>query len=266
MSKKSKIAPLLIVVSTIAIAFFLITPSPEQKDKNNPFGDISKLSEVQIPILMYHYVEYNLDEEDFLRDQQNVPPHVFEQQLIDLKESGHTFITLSELSEVMENPENEKHVILTFDDGFKDFYTDAYPILKKHNIPAVAYIVYNFLGGQDYMTEEMVKEIAQDGLVEIGSHTLHHAYLLDIEESVAEYEISQSKQILEKELGVEVTSFAYPYGDFDERAIKLAKKAGYTNAVTVEPGNHLTPTGLFKLPRIRLGHLTGDSLINYINR
>lgn len=235
--------------------------------KPSPFGKISPLSQIKVPILMYHYVEYNQDERDFLRDQQNVPPNVLEQQIIDLKDSGYTFVIPKDLPKLLEkNDQGAKYIILSFDDGFRDFYTDAYPIIKKHNIPVINYIVFNFINGQDYMTTEMVKEIANNTLVDIGSHTLNHAYLEGIDAKYAEEEISLSKNLLEKEFGIKVTSFAYPYGNYDEGAINLVKKAGYTTAVTVDQGNMVTPNNLYKLKRIRPGHLTGQNLIDYINR
>jgi peptidoglycan/xylan/chitin deacetylase (PgdA/CDA1 family) len=235
--------------------------------RESPFGKISQLTEIKIPILMYHYIEYNQDERDFLRDQQNVPPHVFEQQIIDLRNAGYTFITPKDIPNLLtKRHRDNKYVVLSFDDGFRDFYTDAFPILKKHKIPVINYIVYNFMGGQDYMTEEMVLTIAKNPLIEIGAHTLNHATLSGIEKEYAEGEISLSKGFLEEKFGIEVTSFAYPYGSHDEEAIKLVKKAGYTTAVTVEQGNMVTPNNLYTLKRIRPGHLTGEALINYINR
>lgn len=265
MQEKKPLAPILIVILAIAISLLLIPEETKKKYVRNPFGEMASLSEVKVPILMYHYVEYNQDKKDYLRDQQNVPPHVFEQQIVDLKKAGFTFITPKELPKVMENP-IDKYVILSFDDGFRDFYTDAYPILKKHNIPAINYVVFNFMGGQDYMTKEMIREIANDGLIEIGSHTLNHASLPGLDDATLESEVSLSKAFLEKEFGIEVVSFAYPYGSHDERSIKAAKKAGYTTAVTVESGNIAKPTELFTLPRIRPGHAGGEFLIDYINR
>jgi peptidoglycan/xylan/chitin deacetylase (PgdA/CDA1 family) len=160
----------------------------------------------------------------------------------------------------------EKYVVLSFDDGFRDFYTDAFPIIKKLNVPVINYVTYNFMGGQDYMTEDMVREIAKHPLIELGSHTLNHAYLPGLKSDLAEAEVSLSKSLLEEEFNTEVVSFAYPYGNYDEEAIKLIKKSGYTTAVTVDQGNIVNSTNLYTLKRIRPGHLTGDALINYISR
>lgn len=264
MKQKTYLYPAIIVGSAIlvAIAFKII----QNNNLDSPFGRIPDIVKLEIPILMYHYVEYNQDERDFLRDSQNVPPNVFEQQLVDLKTAGYTFITPKDLQKVFKKPDaDKKYIILTFDDGFRDFYTDAYPILKKHNVPAVNYVAYNFINGQDYMTTQMVQVIANDPLIEIGSHTLNHAYLLGIEESFLSNEVFLSKKNLEEEFGTKVVSFAYPYGNYDQRAINLVREAGYTSAVTVEPGNIANSSEMFKLKRIRPGHLVGNNLIHYLS-
>lgn len=266
MSKKKNI---LIVFSTLFIVLWLSIYIIKFTDtsKTSPLAGISPLSQVKVPILMYHYVEYNQDERDFLRDRQNVPPNIFEQQIIGLKEAGYTFVTPKDIPNLLrKNDLNAKYVILSFDDGFRDFYTDVYPIIKKHNIPVISYVIFNFMNGQDYMTTEMVEEISSDKLIEIGAHTLNHAYLEGIDTEFAEEEISLSKKLLEEKFNVEIVSFAYPYGDYDEAAINLVKKAGFTNAVTVETGNLVTANNIFTLKRIRPGHLTGKDLIDYINR
>jgi len=221
----------------------------------------------KIPILMYHYVEYVTDENDFIRDSLNIPPHIFERQLLTLKNSGYKFITPNMLPELFQNGNiyDGEYVIISFDDGYEDFYTDVLPILKKHNIKAINYIVYNFLGSLNYLNKEQVHEMVKSELVEIGSHTLTHQWLEKTDPAITYSEVYQSKRKIEEEFGIEILSFAYPYGAYDELTIKQVKYAGYTNAVTVETGNIVDPKRMFELKRIRPGHLVGEELIRYIN-
>lgn len=247
--------------------------------KDNPQITIPKLKlnkevekrEVKIPILMYHYVEYNQNEEDFLRDQQNVPPNVFENQLITLKNAGYTFITPKDIPDILNKTNNDleelkKYVIISFDDGFRDFYTDAYPILKKHSVSAINYIPYYLIDRQDYMTKDMLEKVAKDPLIEIGSHTLNHAYLLNIPDQIANNEIQLSKDYMEESLGVKVESFAYPFGKYDEKIIEKVKEAGYKTAVTVDSGGIVKSDDLFRLKRVRPGHLGGQYLLNFLDK
>lgn len=214
---------------------------------------------------MYHYVEVNKDKNDYLRDRQNVPPHIFEQQILTLKKAGYKFITPKDLNELMSQEVTDKYVILSFDDGYRDFYTDAYPILKKHAVPAINYIIIDFLEGKNYMDKSMIKTLVKDDLIEIGSHTFTHPALIE-DYKQAEKEIAESKKLLETEYKVNVVSFAYPYGIYDDKVVNFVKKAGYKNAVSVEEGNIANQSNLYTLRRLRPGHLIGNDLLIYIEK
>ncbi len=261
-----------ILHTAIILSFTLVclTAITQIKSELDPFGSLvgkpKPITQLKIPILVYHYVEYVTDERDFIRESLNIPPHIFEAQIKTLKEAGYTFITPSEIASLLESTENQdkKYVVLSFDDGYEDFYTDAFPILKRNNVKAVAYIVNNFVGYLNYMKENQIEEIAQSGLVEIGSHTLGHAGLPSLEKDIAYNEIYLSKKRLEERYGVNVVSFAYPYGSYNESVKELVKKAGFTSAVTMDEGNVVTKSVLFELKRLRPGYLVGEELLKYI--
>lgn len=220
----------------------------------------------RVPVLLYHYVEYVQDKKDTIRQSLNINPYIFEQQIITLKKSNYTFMTASDLGKVldgkMEMPENP--ILLTFDDGHRDFYTDAYPILKKYNVRATAYIVADFLGGSDFMDTYQLQKIANDGLVEIGDHTLHHAYLKKQTEKFYEKEIVDSKIQLQNVLHIPIVSFAYPYGAFDKKAIDVVRNAGFTTAMSTLPGIIVSQTNRYLIERIRPGGRIGENLINFL--
>ena len=218
--------------------------------------------------MTFHSVRKSHTEELGPSGELTLPDDVFEKVIRDLKVAGYNSINCQELFAHLSSgkPLPSKPVLLSFDDGFKDFYTDAFPILKKHNVTAISYIVYSFLDGQDYMSWDQAREVAGHNLIEIGSHTLNHAYLPGIQEEYATNELVLSKKNLEADFGVKVTSFAYPYGNYDKKTLELVKKAGYTNAVTVELGNIVNSDHMFELKRIRPGHITGQALINYIEK
>ena len=104
---------------------------------------------------------------------------------------------------------------LTFDDGYEDFYTDAYPLLKKYNLKGTLYVIINRLDTPGYVTKGQVKEMADSGLVEIGSHTFNHPDLRTKRLKDAIFEIKYSRRELKKISGRDVPTFAYPYGYFN---------------------------------------------------
>lgn len=223
--------------------------------------------EFYVPILLYHYVEYVKDPGDTIRKSLNILPIVFDEEIKTLKEAGYTFLTIKDFAEVLTKDANlaKKSIILTFDDGYRDFYTDVFPILKKYQVKAVAFIVPNFLDKPNNLTTGMLKEIAQSGLVEIGAHTMDHTYLAGLPLKTVQYEIAESKKYLEKNLGIKIVSFAYPYGAFDNQAIAVVKNAGFTSAVTTIDGTLSTNTNRFFMYRLRPGGRVGQPLLDLVS-
>lgn len=226
---------------------------------------INQHIDFKLPILIYHYVEYVTDERDTIRKSLNITPATFEAQVETLKSAGYTFITPNQIPKIESGRlKVEKPIIISFDDGYRDFYTDVFPIFKKHNIRAVAYVNPGLLDKLNYMYWDQVKEIAKSGLVEIGSHGMSHRSLPSIDPKSAEWEITESKSTLEQELGIEVTSFAFPYGHYNDQVIELVKSAGYTSAITTDEGLNETVSNKFTLKRVHPGARTEDSLIKSV--
>lgn len=220
----------------------------------------------RVPILLYHYVEYVKDPGDTIRRSLNIEPYLFDQEIKTLKDEGYTFITMSDLADVFDDKKSlpPKPVILTFDDGYRDFYTDVFPILKKYQTKAVVFVVPNFLDKQNNLDTWMLSELVKSGLVEIGAHTMDHFYLTGLPFEMLKYQVVQSKKDLEKRLGFEVVSFAYPYGAFDNQAIDVVKNAGFKTAVTTINGFFAQDLNRFFLYRIRPGGRVGQELLGLL--
>ncbi len=215
-----------------------------------------------LPILVYHYVEIVTDQRDTIRKSLNITPSTFERQVQTLKENGYTFITPSQIPQIQSGKLNvEKPIIISFDDGYHDFYTDVFPILKKENIRVIAYIVPGFLDKPNYMYWDQLEEIVKSNLVEIGAHTVSHPALDKLQGQIASAEIVQSKSLLEQRLGIKVNSFAYPYGRFNDQVVKIVQSAGYISAVTEIPGPNQSEQQPFVLKRIHPGVAIGQALI-----
>ncbi len=220
----------------------------------------------QIPILMYHYVEHVKDSGDKIRISLNTLPEVLDQQIKTLVDNNYNFITASDLADILDGikPLPNKPVMLTFDDGYRDFYTDAFPILKKYNVKAVNYVISGFINKPNNLTDEQLQEIAKSGLVEIGAHSVDHLALAGISQEKQAFEIAQSKVQLEQKLEKPVTAFAYPYGSFDISAIQIAKQSGFRSAVSTIDGKIINNSVRFFAYRIRPGLNTGQSLLKLL--
>jgi peptidoglycan/xylan/chitin deacetylase (PgdA/CDA1 family) len=223
--------------------------------------------DIHVPILMYHYVEYVQDKGDTIRRSLDITPYTLEEEIKTLLANGYTFMTNAEVAKALDGTLllPRKPIVLTFDDGYRDFYTDAYPILKKYNVKATEYIISGFLGYPNNMDAWMVKQIAADGLVEIGAHTVDHSWLKGIADTTLSYEVNQSKKTLEDLIGKPVVSFAYPYGAFDVAAIRTVSSAGFTSAVSTIPGNDQFQIHRYFLYRLRPGGRTGEDLLSWLN-
>lgn len=219
--------------------------------------------EIKVPIFVYHYVEYVKDQKDTTRKSLAITPNVFEAQMVTLKEDGYSFITFKDVERYLRGVQKlpEKPIIITFDDGYEDFYTDVFPIIKKHSIQVTQYLVVNFIGNPNYLKDEQIRILIKSGLIEFGSHTLTHVNLKSVPAAQAQYEISKSKSSLERIYKMPISTFAYPYGSYTEEISQFVEKAGYSTAVTTEDGITIKKDERFRLKRVHPGIDTGATLL-----
>lgn len=220
-----------------------------------------ELRAIDLPIIMYHYVEPVYDPSDKLGVSLTTTPEDFEAQLKALSEGGFTFYTVSDVPALMARTITpaDKRVILSFDDGYADFYAYVFPLLKKYHVKATLYIITDVLGTSDYLTADQVRELARSGLVEIGDHTLTHPDLPTLSPAQQAAQILESKKKLEAIIGGPVATFAYPFGHYNDESIRLAG-SGYIASVSVKPGRLQTPADIQLLRRLRPDSLKGASL------
>lgn len=204
-----------------------------------------------IPILMYHSIDY--EKENELR----LPKEQFKEQMKYLKENGYTTLTLNELYNFLEknSPIPDKSIIITLDDGYVDNYTNAYPILKELGIKATVFVVTSNIDKDNrYLTSKQIKEMDISG-IEIASHTYKHDKLDDLPYEKQLQTMQKSKNDLEKILNHKIDSIAYPYGKWNENTIKAAKDAGYKMAFTTKGGWANKQNGMYSLVRVHISSL-----------
>ncbi len=217
-----------------------------------------------VPILMYHYIGNNPNPKDTARNTLSVSPEIFEAQMEYLSVSGYTPITLDTLYGIFneQTPAPAKPVVLTFDDGYVDFYLNAFPILKRYNFHSVSFIIIDSVGYGYYMSWDQIKEIQSTGLVTFEAHTLSHRNLTTLNSLKLSKEILESKLVLQSQTGYPVNFINYPSGVSNSRVREAVLKAGFVGGVGTWYGKASEPS--LNLPRIRI---TGQmSLKNFISR
>ncbi|UCD55400.1 MAG: polysaccharide deacetylase family protein [Candidatus Omnitrophota bacterium] len=223
------------------------------------------LDAIYVPvIIMYHSVNEEGMELDGYEAKLNVSPAAFAKQMKFLHERNYNVIPLAEFIERIERGENipRMTVAITFDDGLKNNFLHALPVLKKYNFPATIFVATDFVGKEGYLTRDDIK-IMQENNISIGSHTVSHNWLPALDEKSIHKELWDSKKLLEEMTGREIKTLSYPLGGYNEKVKKIARKAGYIGAVATNPGRRQPKNDIFALKRIRIS-MTSDNLLVFL--
>ena len=208
---------------------------------------------VQIPILMYHAVHV-MDPSEASNANLIVDPDLFEAQIKALSKAGYYFLTPEEAYKAFtENALPAKKVVwLTFDDGNEDFYTIAYPILKKYKAKATNNVITGFVkkGNAGNLTVKQMKEMMAHGM-SFQSHTVNHPDLSATDKATQKVELTDSIDFLEDKLNTKVNTIAYPSGRYNQTTLDLAKKT-YKLGLTTNEGLASAKDGLLSLNRVRI--------------
>jgi len=187
---------------------------------------------VELPILVYHIVRPSRAGDSAAVRAMAQTPETFDAQLAHLKESGYHAVGFHDLEAYFSSntPLPAKPIIISFDDGWADQYRYAVPILQKYHDTATFFVTTNAIGHTSFLSWQNLKALIAAGMT-IGDHSRSHPYLARIANAQRLWdEIHGSKEALEKELGVPVTEFAYPYGQYDRAIVALVQKAGFLSA------------------------------------
>jgi len=206
-----------------------------------------------VPILTYHSIGYG-------KGGFYVTPENFAKQMEYIKKNGYEVITLDELARSIKDKKSlkRKKVVITLDDGYKDNFEYAYPVLKRFGFPATIFIITDFIGKDfpagkmQFLNWDEVIAMSKDR-ISFGSHTKTHFYLgVVIDEKAAFEEIEGSKKAIEQKIGMPVDYFCYPGGGFNEEAKSLVTKAGYKGACATNRGFADFNRDVYELKRIKV--------------
>lgn len=232
--------------------------------KTNPINTIPSSTDpiklvnqppVRVPILVYHSVRPYYKDEPNSKKIYTVEIDNFVKQLQYIKSQGYITINFDDLVNYFKGKQlPTKPIIINFDDGLENQYTNAFPLLKKEGMTATFFIYSNAIGHKNFLTWEQVKELS-DANMTIGGHSKSHPYLWKITDpSKLKEEIADNKKIIEDRIGKTLTTFAYPFGLYKSNTIAAVKAAGYITARTgYERATH-TKKELYTLHSIQVSN------------
>jgi peptidoglycan/xylan/chitin deacetylase (PgdA/CDA1 family) len=215
---------------------------------------------VVVPILMYHRINVVTSSTPAASRGLTVHPHDFARQMTWLKRQGYRTITQRQLFEALMcgRKLGPKPIMITFDDGYRDNFFKASPVLLRLGMRATAYVVSGRISGPDpsFLTWPLLRALERRG-IEIGSHTVAHHDMTSLSDAQMLEDLTSSRRALERKLGHRIPWLAYPFGAHDERAKRLARRAGYLLAVTTRHGAVHSARHPLALPRLRVLDSTG---------
>jgi peptidoglycan/xylan/chitin deacetylase (PgdA/CDA1 family) len=217
----------------------------------------------RVPILMYHSISDNLFGMSHPYFHINTLPEVFSQQMRWLRNAGYRAIDLKQAwMDLQAGTDLSRTIVITFDDGYRDFYTTALPILKQCGFAATMFLATDRIRntparieGADYLTWSDVRELHAEG-IRFGSHTVSHPDLRSLGPDQLEYELGHSKEVIEQHLGIAVDSFSYPFGfpeedrDFARFLEDVLSNLGFDYGVSTILGRASRRSNRFFLPRL----------------
>lgn len=207
--------------------------------------------DIDVPILMYHAVSDDM----WGAAELFVSPAEMEKQLQYLQENGYTTITFEDLPNL---DKIEKPVLLTFDDGYRDNYTELFPLLQKYEAKATIFVITNAIGNDLYLTTEMIREMSQSGLVSIQSHTDTHPDLDTLNEEDTRKEMLTSQVKLMRITGLQPFVLCYPTGKYSNTTLKVIEEY-YAFGLKMNGGTYNTDDDPFRMNRHYISRFTDIS-------
>lgn len=227
-----------------------------------------------VPILMYHQIGQPSPKGTPYRGL-TVHPADFKSQMVWLRRLGYRGLSMRDIMPYVRGERSGKVVGITFDDGYRNVYQNALPILQQLGFTSTNYFVARSIGGgntwdyekgiphSDLMSLDEVRAWHKAGQ-EVGSHALDHVYLPKLSSELALYQIQESRHELERMLDIEVSAFCYPYGGETADIRKMVEKAGYDNATTTIRGLARPDDDVFGLPRSTVSRST--NILRFLQR
>lgn len=253
-----KLALLAGSVALLASLSLGVFAQPVSETASGPDWD-GTLRRIRVPILMYHYISEPPADADVYRTDLSVPPDLFRQHLAWLRDAGYSPIRLEDLYVALQTGAAlpEKPVVLTFDDGYADNYTHAFPLLREFGFTGTFFVMTSGpdLNNPNYLTPAQIAEMAAGGM-RMESHTRDHPDLRGRDGDFLVYQLLGAQESLTAWTGRVPYQFAYPAGEYDEAVLAMLRSLHVQTAVTTQFGALHTSGATLELPRIRIRNTT----------
>lgn len=255
-------------------------PTPEPAPMPEPAGDLAAdlaanlvadgvERELRVPVLMYHYLSVPPAGADIYRRDLSVAPDLFAAHLDRLAAEGFTTISPYQFAAALLTGAAlpEKPLLITFDDGYRDNYENALPLLRERGAIATFFVVTDFLDEErpEYLTWEMAREMLAAGMA-IESHGRNHVTLLGRDDDYLIWQALGSLETIQYELGVRPRFVSWPAGEYNANTLAIFQSAGYWAGFTTAQGAGHDSLQPFELPRVRVrGTTSPDELIRLLS-
>ncbi len=245
------------IISLVILQLLFIHNSNSEENNSKYYSNDSGILS-----LMYHRFNENK------YPSTNIRMDIFDEQMQTIKNSGYQFYNPKYFINEFDKPKKEKKILLTIDDGFKSFYNEAWPYLKKHKIPFILFVSTEPVGKSGYMNWDEIKEIEESEFGFIGHHSHTHEYLIDMKDNDFINDIETATKIFKEKIGYSPQIFSYPFGEYSLYMKKYISK-NFEIAFGQHSGIIDVNKDKFELPRFPINEKYGEikrfkSLINYL--
>ena len=253
---KKIFSPATSIISLLIIILF--SNNSSKSDENN----IKYYSNDEgILSIMYH----RFDENKY--PSTNIKMDIFKEHIDIIKKSNFNFLNPNNLEQKFDIPKSKKKILLTIDDAFESFYTEAWPYLKENKIPFILFVSTEPVGKRGYMTWEQIKEVEKNNFAYIGHHSHTHEYLIDVSNEEFILDIKTANKVFLRELGYVPSLFSYPFGEYS-KFMKDYISENFKFAFGQHSGVIDLNKDKFELPRFPINEKYGEikrfkSIINY---
>lgn len=231
-------------------------------------------AKARVPILMYHSISDNDFGKSHPYYQINTSPDVFARQMKWMSQNGYKTMDLPEMLAAMGAGQDlTKMVVITFDDGYRDFYTDAMSVMKQCGFTATIFLATDRIRDTsvrvedaDYLSWSEVRELHAEG-IQFGAHTVTHPDLRALDPEQIDYELGYSKETIEQKLSAPVKSFSYPFAfpeedrNFTRYLVDVLENHGFENGVSTIIGRARPGNNRFCLPRLPMNSWDDHTLL-----
>lgn len=230
-----------------------LSPTPGvigQFTKNNYSGFC-----LNVPVLFYHHIQPENIAREKGQTAFTVDSGIFDQQVSYLKSSGYNIISAKQLVNALRtHTQLGKSAVITMDDGYRDIYEYAFPILKKYGVVANVAVISGLVEGADYLTWSQISEMGGSGLFSFMDHTWSHFSLPAGSADKVEMEIMTAKKQIQDRTGQNIDLIVYPYGSFNDFTVNAVRKDGFAGGFSTIGGIYQCDSFILTLHRTRIGN------------